>query len=154
MIHNNSDQVVSRQQFLSKSKLFFRPATYVSSLISPILTSQTFRIQICGAIEQLSPMVLWDMLYLKMSRFLSLVYKQEIFDYFMWMSLHGICHDLSWQRQIDSWQICHGKLMVTNGDNVYQVNFGQNWPRIRIFGQKWRFWKEISSILPKFWKLD
>ena len=60
--------------------------TYVSSLISPILTSQTFRIQICGAIEQLSPMVLWDMLYLKMSRFLSLVYKQEIFDYFMWMS--------------------------------------------------------------------
>ena len=61
--------------------------TYVLSLISPILSSQTFRIQICGAIEQLSPMVLWDMLYLKMSRFLSLVYKQEIFDHFMWMSL-------------------------------------------------------------------
>ena len=60
--------------------------TYVPSLISSILTSQAFRIQICGAIEQLSPMVLWDMLYLKMSRFLSLVYKQEIFDYFMWMS--------------------------------------------------------------------
>ena len=64
----------------------FRVPTYVSSLISPILASQTFRIQICGAIEQLNPMVLWDMLYLKMSRFLSLLYKQEIFYYFMWMS--------------------------------------------------------------------
>ena len=50
------------------------------------MTSQAFRIQICGAIEQLNPMVLWDMLYLKMSRFLSLLYKQEIFYYFMWMS--------------------------------------------------------------------
>ena len=51
------------------------------------MTSQAFRIQICGGIEQLNPMVLWDMLYLKMSRFLSLLYKQEIFYYYMWMSL-------------------------------------------------------------------
>ena len=60
--------------------------TYVSSLISPILTSQIFRKQFWGALSELYHTTLWEMLYLKMSRFVSLLYKQEFFYYFMWMS--------------------------------------------------------------------
>ena len=60
--------------------------TYVSSLISSILTSQIFRKQFWGALSELYHTTLWEMLYLKMSRFVSLLYKQEFFYYFMWMS--------------------------------------------------------------------
>ena len=60
--------------------------TYVSSLISSILTSQIFRKQFWWALSELYHTTLWEMLYLKMSRFVSLLYKQEFFYYFMWMS--------------------------------------------------------------------
>ena len=62
------------------------PGTYVSSLISSILTSQIFRKQFWGALSELYHTTLWEMLYLKMSWFVSLLYKQEFFYYFMWMS--------------------------------------------------------------------